>query len=159
MNILYGGAQPPSPSHDDEDYMDGSQSPRNEDPSEIPYIDSDFANKVTDTKRLIYSAVVFEHPENTDEAQDTNILGNYIRMLGGLYEILSKMETEPLTDGEREQTMTTIPTGARSVANEVVTLYDEFLNKNKEADKRAVYADFLKRNLITFPYAQAKESD
>jgi hypothetical protein len=155
MNSLYGGARQPSPSEE----METETETMNDNPADIPYVNAEFANKLTDTKRLIYSAVIFANNENTDEAQDTTILNDYVRMLGALYDTLSRMELNTITQGEREQNMSVLPQGARSSANDVAVLYDAFLTKNKDAGARIPYSSYIENSLKRHPYVQHVELD
>ena len=160
MNSLYGGARPPSPSpSEDMEETETETETMNDNPSDIPYVNSEFANKLTDTKRLIYSAVIFANNEDTAEAQDTNILNDYLRMLGALFDTLSRMESNTITQGEREQNITVLPQGARASANDVIVLYDAFLTKNKDAGSRIPYASYIESSLKRHPYVQQPELD
>jgi hypothetical protein len=157
MNSLYGGARPPTPIPEDIDDFIQDDETMNDNPSDIPFVNPEFANKLTDTKRLIYSAVIFANNENTDEAQDTNILNDYVRMLGALYDTLSRMESNTITQGEREQNIDVLPQGARSSANDVIVLYDAFLTQNRDAEKRVPYSSYIENSLKRHPYVQEKE--
>jgi hypothetical protein len=159
MNMLYGGARPPSPPSEEMEEMETETETMNDNPSDIPYVNSEFANKLTDTKRLIYSAVVFANNEDTAEAQDTNILNDYLRMLGAVYDTLSRMESNTISHGEREQNVSVLPQGARASANDVIVLYDAFLTKNKDAGARIPYASYIENSLKRHPYVQQTELD
>ena len=157
MNSLYGGARLPSSPSDDIEEMETETETMNDNPSDIPYVNSEFANKLTDTKRLIYSAVVFANNEDTAEAQDTNILNDYVRMLGALFDTLSRMESNTISHGEREQNVSVLPQGARASANDVIVLYDTFLTQNKDAGSRIPYASYIESSLKRHPYVQQQQ--
>jgi len=157
MNSLYGGARPPSPDVADAD--DEDTTPLNEDPSELEQVAPEFANKLTDTKRLIYSAVIFANNESTPEAQDTGILNDYLRALKTLYDLFQRMKTTSVSPQEREQYLNTFPEGARQSANDIVVLYDAFLAKNKEQWKRVPYDSYIESSLIRHPYVQSSNPD
>ena len=161
MNSLYGGARPPSPtpSMEGEGEDDADRMTLNEDPSELEQVTPEFANKLTDTKRLIYSAVIFANDESTPEAQDTGILNEYLRALKTLYDLFQRMKATSVSPQEREQYVNSFPEGARQSANDIVVLYDAFLTKNKEQEIRIPYESYIQSSLIHHPYVQHPEAN
>ncbi len=153
MNSLYGGARPPSPEEDED------TTPLNEDPSELEQVAPEFANKLTNTKRLIYSAIIFANDESTPEAQDTGTLNEYLRALKTLYDLFQRMKATSVSPQERDQYVNSLPEGARQSANDIVVIYDAFLTKNREEWKRAPYDSYIESSLIRHPYSQRPEAN
>lgn len=155
MNSLYGGARQPSPtpSMDDDDE---ERITLNEDASEMEMdrVTPEFANKLTATKRLIYSAIIFANDESTPEAQDTRLLNDYLRMIKTLYDLFQRMKATSVSEQERAQYVNSLPESARQSANDIVVIYDAFLTQNKEHEKRIPYESYIQSSLIHHPYVQ-----
>ena len=154
MNSLYGGARPPSPTPSMEDEDDAELMTLNEDASELVQVTPEFANKLTNTKRLIYSAIIFANDESTPEAQDPRLLNDYLRMLKALYDLFQRMKATSVSEQEREQYVNALPESARQSANDVVVLYDAFLTKNRDLWQRIPYDSYIESSLLRHPYVQ-----
>lgn len=125
---------------------------RNE--TEIEPVSDEFKNMLTDCKRSIYMGIVFAKPEESEEAQDTTLLDQYVRSLSALYGIMNSLPNLPVENIDwSKEPWTAIPQGAQDKTQAALLWYNDFIKKNK-AIERNKYKDYITTMLFRHPYSQ-----
>jgi hypothetical protein len=130
---------------------------RNE--TQLEPVSDQFKNLLTDCKRSIYTGIVFAHPEETKEAQDTTILNQYLRSLSALYGVMNSLPHFPIENIDwTKQPWSAIPEQAQNKTQAAVLWYNNFINHNKPIDRQQ-YTDYISSVLFRHPYSQVQNPE
>jgi hypothetical protein len=124
---------------------------RNETPLEP--VSEEFKRLLTDCKRTIYKAVIFQYPEDTQEAQDIHLLNTYLRSLSALYKIMDSIPNVRVdTIDWTKEPWSGIPEQAHDIVKETIVWYTNFVLRNKSIDRQP-YRDYIS-NVFKHPFHQ-----
>lgn len=125
---------------------------RNE--TQIEPVSDEFKNMLTECKRSIYMGIVFAKPEESKEAQDTNLLNQYLRSLSALYGIINSLPNIPIENIDwSKEPWTAIPQVAHDKTQASLLWYNDFIKNNKGIERNK-YKDYMTTMLFRHPYSQ-----
>jgi len=133
---------------------DAQQPIRNETPLEP--VSEEFKRLLTDCKRTMYNAIVFQYPEDTPEAQDVNLLNPYLISLTNLYTIMNSIPNVRVdTIDWTKEPWSGIPDQARDIAKKTAVWYTNFVLRNNPIDRNP-YKDYISNVIKHYPFHQQK---
>jgi hypothetical protein len=123
-------------------------------------VDEQFKNILTDCKRSIYMGIVFAQPEESPEAQDTQLLDKYLQSLSALYAIMNSLPNLPVESIDwSAQPWSVIPQGAYDKTQAALLWYKNYLQKNNRSIDKIPYRDYISNVLHVHPYSQVPNPD
>ena len=128
----------------------------------IPDIDIVFRKDMLDCKKSIYTAVVFSLPENSNTAQEPDLLIKYIKLIQILYSLFLPQNISNVNPNNIPWTndqWNKFPQDTHKPIETVLAWYKNFLKKNQNSADHIPYQHYISQNLITYPYSHRDTSD
>lgn len=122
---------------------------RNETPLEP--VSEEFKRLLTDCKRAMYNAIVFQYSEDTPEAQDVHLLNPYLKSLTNLYTIMNSIPNVRVDAID----WSGIPEQARDIAKKTAVWYTNFVLRNNPIDRNP-YKNYISNVIKHYPFHQQK---
>jgi len=121
----------------------------NEEP--LPEINKEFRQLVLDTKHKLYTNTVISGKEGTEQAQNNNLIRDYLRSINNLYVISLNMQKKENTDSIN---LSVFPENTRESIELTLNWIRKYFSENNLPDT-IPYKDYIQKSFHEYPYVQS----
>jgi hypothetical protein len=124
--------------------------------NEVPpnTVDKDFIENVLKVKHSLYDNIVLSPELGTTEAQDNNILQQYLNKIHHMY-VLSINAQNGIKYSDNDEELKEFPSATRDIIKQTLTLITDFFSKNTIPDT-IPYSDFIRKSFHEYQFIQNK---